>query len=444
MAASWPAVRRSFILALLLGGLVASLGVGFVAGALPPTQLCGVCESDYGSDGIDGATGSGTLDIYVDGDGDSVWSARVPVSEGVADRYRANRSALAGAVDDAWARYHAAKGDVTSVASTVDGDAVVVNYTVADVARPGVADTWLVDYFVVEDGGDRYRLAADRVTIHAPSGATLVTDPPGARVERTSATWIASADGRFESDFDRRTYIAYGTGGVVGIVSGYASIALEVGPPAIEQGVRGGLVPGIVVGLAGLLVGRVDWGRDALDLAGFERLLVTVGSVGALGLLVASVASTGRLFSPGLGVLSPLGIGYASIAVVARRGRSHHTVHGVVGVAALVSMGTGALLWLLGGWFATAAFLFVLATALFLPIGYVSARRSGRLARVLLATVAGGAVIAAAVVLSLILAPRGLGVIVYWLLLAFWASVVITFGYPLTLVGRKLAVADRR
>lgn len=444
MSSSWSAARQSLILALLLGTLVGSLGVGLVAGAPPPTQLCGVCQSEYGSDGIDGATGSGTLDIYVDGDGDSVWNVRVPVSDAAADRYRANRSVLAAAVDEAWARYHAAEDDVETVESTVDGDAVVVNYTVADVARPGVGDTWLVDYFVIEDGTGRYQLAAERVTIHAPPGAALVTDPPGAHVERTAATWTASADGPLESDFDRRTYIAFGDSGVAGTASGYASIALEIGPPAIEQGVRAGVIPGAAVGLAGLLVGRVDRGRDAFDLAGLERLLVAVGSVGALGLLAASVASTGRLFSSGLGALSPLGVGYASIAIVARRGHYHHTVRRVVVVASLVSLSTGALLWLLGGWFATAAFLFALATALFLPMGYVSDRRSGRFAPVFFAAIAGGAVIASAVVLSLILTPRGLGVYLYWLLLAFWASVVITFGYPVALVGRQLAAADRQ
>nr|WP_137290274.1 hypothetical protein [Natronorubrum halophilum] len=425
-----------FTLAVLCWSLVVLIGVVAVVAAPPPTHLCGVCGPGVVDDAeIDGATEPGTLDVYVDETGDSLWSARVPVTDSAADRYRSNETALEAAVDDAWFRSHAASGDVEAVESTLEDETVVVNYTVADVARPGVGESWIVDYFAAESSNTRYQLAAQRVTIHAPDGTVVTNRPRYATVDDDAATWTASA----EDDFDDQTYVTYAPSGLRGTASGYATIGLETGPAALEKGVTGGLVPGALIALAGMVVGRVDWGRDAFDLAGFERLFVAIGSIGAIGLLATSAAATGRPFTPGLGSLSALGIGYAAIGIAARRSDYRRSTRGLSALAALVTLGTGALLWLLGGPAATFVLPFGLATALFLPIGYAFERRSRPLVPLFLATLAAFASIAAAVLLALLVSPRGFGVFVYWLMVAFWVPVVVVFGYPLALMGRRLA-----
>nr|WP_121743065.1 hypothetical protein [Natronorubrum halophilum] len=428
-----------FTLAVLCCSLVVLIGVAAVVAAPPPTHLCGVCGSGVADDAeIDGAAEPGTLDIYVDESGDSLWSARVPVTDSAAERYRSNGTALEVAVDDAWFRSHAASGDVEAAESTLEDETVVVNYTVADVARPGVGESWIVDYFAAGSSNTRYQLAAQRVTIHAPDGAVVTNQPRHATVD-DAATWTASAEDAFESDFDDQTYVTYAPSGLRGTASGYATIGLETGPTALEKGVTGGLVPGALIALAGMAVGRVDWGRDAFDLAGFERLFVAIGSIGAIGLLATSAVATGRPFNPVFGALSALGIGYAAIGIAARRSDYRRSTRGLSALAALVTLGTGALLWLLGGPAATFVLPFGLATALFLPIGYAFERRSRPLVPLFLATLAAFASIAAAVLLALLVSPRGFGVFIYWLMVAFWVPVVVVFGYPLALMGRRLA-----
>ncbi|MXV64166.1 hypothetical protein GS429_19270 [Natronorubrum sp. JWXQ-INN-674] len=430
-------------LAVLCCTLLALAGVAVVVGAPPPTSLCGVCGPGVVDDSeIDGSTGPGTLDIYVDETGDSLWSARVPVTDSTADRYGANETALESAVDDAWVTPHAAGGDVRTVASTVDDGAVVVNYTVNDVARPGVGDAWLVDYFADVASNTRYSVTAERVTIHAPDGTVVTNDPAHASVDGNTATWTRDDGSASGGDFSRQTYVTYGEDSVRGAASGYATIGLERGPPALERGVLGGLLPGTLLVLAGVAVGRYDPGRETLSPATLERLFVAVGTLGAVGLLALSVAATGRPLSPGLGALSALGIGYASIGIAARRSTYRHTTRGLAGIAGLVTLGTGVLLWIFGGAVAVIALPFALATACFLPLGRVSTNRSKPAFAALFAVLPALALIAGAVSLAFLVSPAGLGVILYWLLLAFWGVLIVAFGYPLGLMGRRLAEAE--
>ncbi len=283
--------------------VIGILCVTAVAGAPPPEQLCGVCGPSTANEAaITGATGHGTLDIYIDDAGDSRWEARVPVTETAAERYRTNATALEAAVDDAWARYHAADGDVRTVDSRLEDETVVVNYTVDDVASRGVGDAWLVEYFAVGTSNTRYGRVADRVTVHTPEGTEITNRVPAAEIDGTAATWTDDAE------FDEQTYLTYGSGGVRGTVTGYATIGLERGPTALEHGVSGGLFPAVLLGLVGVVIGRIDTGIDAFDAATLERLIVAVGAVGAGGFLVVGVAATGADPAPGAVALAALGV----------------------------------------------------------------------------------------------------------------------------------------
>lgn len=183
----------------------------------------------------------------------------------------------------------------------------------------------------------------------------------------------------------------------------------------------------------GLVVGRVDLGVRAFDAAGLERLFVTVGTVGAVSLPLVSMATTGRPFFPGLGAL---GVGYAALGVAAHRTGLGRDAHGLTRLAVLVTLATGTLLWLLGGLFTLAVVPFGLATALFLPIGYASETSSWPVVPLVLA---GLAPMVTAILLSLFFTPSGFGVFFYWIIVAVWAGIVVVFGYPFTLLGKRLA-----
>ncbi|SEW00461.1 hypothetical protein [Natrinema salifodinae] len=428
MRASRPAIVALLCLVSLVS-LVGLAGIAVVAGAPPPIQLCGSCASD-----VPGATGPGTLDVYVDADGDSMWVERVPVTESAADRYRENAISLERTVREQRSPRRVVGDDADRTVVLEDGT-VTVTYTVDDVARPGVRDAWLFDYFA----NARYRLAGERVTVHAPEDTVVTNAPRDASVDGNAVTW--TTDGGFGS----RTYVTYGPSDspLVGTASGYATIGLEVGPAALDRGVTGGIVPAALLAVAGLAVGRVDRGRDAFDLPDLERLLAAVGAIGAVGLVVASTAATGRPLDPGFGALSALGIGYAGLSIAARRSASRRGVRGAIGLAVLATLGTGVLLWLLGGLSSLVVLPFGLAAALFLPLGCAAERGSNPLVAPLLTALASTALLVGAVALAALLSPSGLGIPVYWVLIAWWAVTVAAFGYPLALLGRRLA-AERK
>jgi len=418
--------------AVLLCALLGVAGVATVAGAPPPTQLCGVCGDGLaGERGIDGSTEPGTLDIYVDDDGDSRWQARVPVTDSAAERYRTNTTALEAAVDDAWTRYHAADSDVRSVETALENETVVVNYAVDGVARRGVGDTWLVDYFAVGTSNARYGLAADRVTIHTPEGTTVTNRPARASVDGNAATWTRGGG------FDRQTRVTYGSGGVLGTASGYATIGLDAGPTALSHGVSGGLVPGLLIGIVGIAITRIDWGVTDFDATTLERLIVVVGVLGAGGFLVVGAVSTGDGLAPGAVALASLGIGYALLGSAAGRVGGRLETRGFVGLSVLATVAAAGVTLLLAGppVYAFPA-LFGLATALCLPIGHAAERGRTAVALIAVAALTPIAAIAAVATVSVL----GYGPAVYGLLLLPWVASVAVFGYPLALLGRRLAI----
>ncbi|MFC4987207.1 hypothetical protein [Saliphagus infecundisoli] len=420
----------AFAVYLVVAGVLAT---AVVAGAPPPEQLCGVCGPSTANDAeIAGARGPGTLDVYIDDDGDSRWQATVPVAEDAAERYRTDGAALEAAVEDAWARHHVAAGDVRTVESRVAEGAVVVNYTVDDVAEPGVGDAWIVDYFATGASPTRYEMVVERVTIHAPARAVVTNDPAGAAVEGNAATW--TREGEVPGGFDEQTYVTYGGDGPFGSMRGYATLAAETGPTALDHGVRGGVVPAVVLVLAGIGIGHTRFGRDAFDAATLERLIVAVGIVGAAGFFVVGAVTTAGGLAPELAALASLSAGYALLGSGARR-LARFGTRGLVGLAVLATVVAAGIAHLLAGPVYATPLAFGLATALYLPIGHAAERGRTPVAIVALAALAPIAAVAAVAPVYVL----GFGPAVYGLLLMPWIAVVVAFGYPVALLGRRLA-----
>ncbi len=423
----------------LLCSLVGIAALSAVAAAPPPAPVCGVCGSSVENASVSGATGSGTLDIYVDESGDSLWHARVPVTESAAERYRTNATALEVAVDRAWPRYHVADGDIRTVETTLENETVVVNYTVDDVARRGVGESWILDYFHEKGPTTNYDQQARRVTIHTPDGTVVTNRPADATVDGNAATWRIDGADSSERGFDEAVYITYGEGGLLGTVKGHATIGLEVGPTALDYGIRGGFVPGILLGLVALGMGRTDWGSTALDAATLERLIVSVGSIGAVGFLVVGVLSTRGAIAPGAVALAGLGVGYTLLGSGARRFGDRLETRGLFGLSVLATLvAAGCSLLLAGPPVYAFPLCFGLATALCLPIGHAAERGRTPIALVAVAALTPIAALAAVAPVSVL----GYGPTLYGLLLLPWVAVVGVFGYPLALLGRHLALED--
>ncbi|MFC4544518.1 hypothetical protein ACFO5R_21535 [Halosolutus amylolyticus] len=384
--------RLGIVVLIALGVPVASAGLA--VGAYPPLSVCGVCDS------IDGASDAGTLDVHVDEHGDSHWIARVPVTESAAETYRTNQTALEAAVDEGWYRYDVAIDDARNVDASIEDGTVRVAYTVADVAESGVDGGWVFDYLYA--GGTRYRydLLADRVTIHAPDGARVTNSPPNARVEDGSVTWT-SDDG-----IASKTYVTYGPSGVSGTLASWGTAGVVYGPLVLSHGLRAGLAPIAIVGLATVAAGRLGGGRWGVA-GGAGR---TVGDAGRRGL--------------------------DRVCTRFDRSLDQRTLAGVaVGTAALLC----AVSWLAFG-LGQAILLgtFGVATAAFLPLGHAlerdeSAWRFGLLA------------VAAPLAATIAFAPyyaAGLGPSLAGLLFVPWAIGIGVVGYWLSLVGRRVGGAE--
>lgn len=380
---------------LLIGGVAGAGVVGVAAGAPPPTAVCGVCGST-----IDGATAPGTLDVYVDEEGDSEWVARVPVDEAAAERYREDPDALDADVSDAWHGYHAARGDVEGVETAIGDGSVVVSYAVADVARPGVGDSWLLDYFYLGVTNHRYSLEAERVTIHPPEGTVVTNRPHGATVDDGAVTWSGGDGASSRGEVDEQTHVTYAPDdGVAETAASYVTIARAAGPLILVHAAYGSVVPVGLIGIGTVVVARVGRGPFGPTVArpGYAALDSIAGRLGR-------PLDRRVLFAVAIGVTA------------------------IVGAAAWIAVGPA---------FGTLTTAFTLSAASFLPLGDAVERGDSPWLFASLAVFVPFVAVAA-------LAPYGplFGPLLSGFFFLPWAIGAVAVGYPLSLLGSRVG-ADR-
>ncbi|WP_255194465.1 hypothetical protein [Natronobeatus ordinarius] len=438
---------RPPLAAFVLVSVVIGAGiVGLAVAAPPPTVICAVCDGD-----LEGATGPGTLDVYLEESGDAEWVERVPVDATAADRYRDDPEALEAAVEEAWAPFsHVTGEEVTDVEGDLEGDDVVVTYAVADVARPGVGDTWLVDYFYAGGTATRYHVGGERVTIHPPDGHVVTNRPPDGHLADGAVAWDGGDPGPLASDFDSKTVVTYGPDDdVATTAASYATIAAAIGPLAVRHGVLAGVIPALVVSGGALAATRLErsagklrrlharvCGRDVDELG---RRIVLVGIAGVLVAPLVGYALAGQPITLDSVALAAGAAGYAVLGAIVRQLEGDVRTGSLLAVAVAVALGSGTVSWLvLSPAGAVVVASFVLSAAAFLPFGHAMARGRG-------AALAFGPVVAGPFAAAVAIAPVyvfGLSPLVYGLFLAPTAVLVVAAGYPLSVVGRALAVEN--
>lgn len=443
-------MRSSVGSALLAGTLAVLLATSVaVIAAPPPTTLCATCDS-----GLEGATDRGTLDIYLEDDGDSRWVERTPVEPAAADRY-ADGDELERAVEESGNYYgHVAADDRENLSAALEDETVVVTYRVEDVATAGVGDAWVVDYFYAGGTATRYHASAERVTLHPPDRTAVRTHPSEATLEDGVLTWEGGDPGRRGSDFDPRTLVTYGPDGASTTAAAHATVATTLGPQTAHHAVMGGLVPAFVVGaavLASAHTGRViatrsirrrasRLGREHLGIDRLEGAIVVAGLTGVvvalLGVALGDEVTATNAVALGAGAGT-----YAALGALLRRVRDPDArvlcaiaIAGAVGCAAI-------LLGLSRSLTALAPAALALSAFAFLPLGYIIERRAAGWLGACLALVLVGPFAAVAV-----FAPMyvfGLPPVFHGLLFVPAALLVAAAGYPLSVVGRRLADRSR-
>lgn len=432
-------VMRPPLAAVVLVSVV-TVAAGIAVAAPPPTAVCAVCDGD-----LEGVTGPGTLDIYLDADGDAEWVERVPVDAAAADRYRDDPDALEAAVDEAWAPSHVAGEDATAVSSDVEGEDVVVTYAVADVARQGVGETWIVAYFYAGGTATRYHLGGERVTIHPPEGHVVTNRPPGAHLADGAVTWHGGDPGPLESDLDRETLVTYGPDdGILATASSYASVAGAIGPLVVRHAVLVGVLPALVVSGGALAVTRLERaaGRPGrfheracgLDAERLGRGTVAVGIVGVIVAPLVGYVGTGQALAPNAVALAAGAAGYAVLGAIPGRLEGDVGTRTLLGVSVAIACASATVAWLVGRPAVVVASFFLSAAA-FLPLGHAVARDRG-VALAFVPVVAGPFVAAAAIAPVYVF---GMSPFVYGVFLLPTAVLVVAAGYPLFVAGRQVA-----
>mgnify|MGYP000386254315 CR=1 FL=1 len=224
---------RGVVVALVLSTAL----VGTVVASSPSTRLCGICGVDGprhpSADGqpsvLENASfGESSLVVELHDNGSSVWTERVTLDRGSADRLATNRTLRGTFVEQTRGTY--VINDPSTIETRVDNRTLVARYRVANSAHSGIGGVLLFDQF--HDSASAYRVDADRVVIHGPPGTTVVNDPPTGTVQNGSVVYTAG----FDDAPTGETYIAFASEDT--IVTDYAAgltMALDIGPTMLSQ-----------------------------------------------------------------------------------------------------------------------------------------------------------------------------------------------------------------
>lgn len=376
----------------LLAVLVLATVVGATAASAPPVEVCTVCgdrfEAAADRHGVDLAVAESTLDVHVREDGSARWVVRNRLDADGAQALRDNRSALDAVVRDALAdrRYPAAGGHATlvenpmNVTASLDGDTVVVSFTVEEFAHRSVGGLLVADGFHVERDGRYLSADADRVTVHAPDGYAVSNRPPNADVRGDAAVWADEYGSH--APVAASTYVVFvrDSGPATGVLT-QAAIARDIGPVIVRDAARAAVVPTLLVAV--LVAGLLAAGDTGLS-ARTTRVLTGV----SLALVVAAVyvaVQENLVRDPAIGgavpafalVAGPLAAA-AAVAperVTLRRAAAALVATAAVAWAAVVLAGVGRG-WAVpfAAWHGVAAAAFGALPACFLPLGYAAVR----------------------------------------------------------------------
>lgn len=434
--------RRPLTLLVVVALLGTSVGVAAVDASPQPRYVCGTCgvALDRTTTDMDvslNATGS-RVRIHVREDGSARWTARTELTPESADRLRENPDLLDRILDRTYGdeSYRVVEEPASDVSASLDGNDLVVEFTVADVAHRSVGGVLLVDYFHGYGRTRRLVLAADRMEMDGPSGTVVTNDVPAAAERESTVVWTGGE--RWGTDVSDRGFVAFAPDdGPVTTATTQVAVAAAIGPTVLEQAIRFATIPGLILllfvgaGVVGAerLAGRFD--PDPGAVAAWVAALGVAAAVLVFGawFLGGSVASFGL----------PPAAAYAVVAVatLAAIRRERGTLPGLVVavVAGTVVAGLVALVGPDGGVVdvATSAFL-TLAGLLFLPLGYAVGADST------LSIPIAAAVPTAVGVSMLTVEPiQGIGAFFLVVFLIVWAIVVGTFGLALFFLGHRIA-----
>jgi len=288
------------VLAVLVVALLVAPAVGSVVARPPPEALCGTCslgeEEHWSGSSVDVDAANSSLSVELFENGSSYWTERVRVARG-ADELAANESFRTEVLDRAFHRHAVDDADRTDVRTRVENRTLVTTYRVPAFGHRSLG-VLVVDEFDRTTRDSWVYVGAGRVTLSAPDGHRLVDGPaePADRTTETAVVWTdPNPTGDYGPHVEGRLAFADDDATLAGLRAD-AATALAHGSDRLFGAAAFALLPTLLVSATGVLYARSaalgGWSLGPSLAAVAVMLAALVGTVTAVlyALFVAPMA----------------------------------------------------------------------------------------------------------------------------------------------------------
>lgn len=308
------------VVATAMVGVLVLSAVGSPVGARPPPQaVCGVCSDTLvetaDENGVAIGVAESSLTIQVDRSGTGHWTARVTLTGSGVETLRQNQSLRDRLVQRVYERGYVAVEEPRLLATSMEGNTLLVEYEVPDMAHESAGGVYVVDFFYWHGGEARwFSLAADSMTIHGPPGMVVSHAPADATSDGDTVTWEGS-DRQYDPLGVRSHVVFAPDDGAISSVATTLGIGIDVAQLKTQD--LGAVVAPFAI-LAAVIALLWRFGYRLTELSRSRLLALVGGSLTAIGLTAATVETLVGVSGP---VTEQLGdFSFYLIVVVAATG----------------------------------------------------------------------------------------------------------------------------
>jgi len=283
---------RVVVVAVVVGSVLLS-AAGSPVGARPPPQaVCGVCSDalvdSAAENGVAIGVAESSLTVRTDRSGTGHWRARVTLTGSGVETLRDDQSLRDRVVERVHERGRVAVTAPTSLTTSMDGETLLVEFEVPDMAHETPGGVYVVDFFYWHGGEARwFYLAADSMTMRGPPGTVVSHAPPHATSGGDAVTWDGS-DQQYDPLGARSHVVFAPDGGAISSAATTLGIGIDVAQLK-TQDLGAAVAPFAVLAATIALLWRFG---DRLAGLSRVRLLALVGGPVAAAGLTAATAET--------------------------------------------------------------------------------------------------------------------------------------------------------
>jgi hypothetical protein len=281
---------RVLFVAALVGIILLSAVGSPVSGRPPPQAVCGVCSDTLvdtaDENGVAIGVTESSLTIQIDQSGTGHWTARVTLTGAGVETLREDQSLRDRVVQRVYERGYVAVEEPKSLTTSMNGDTLLVEYEVPDMAHESAGGVYVVDFFYWHGGEARwFYLAADSMTMRGPPGTVVSHAPADATSDGDVVTWEES-DQQYDPLGVRSHVVFAPDDGVISSVATTLGIGIDVAQLK-AQDLSAAVAPFAI--LAAVLALLWRFGSRLTGLSRLRLIALVGGPLAAVGLTAATI-----------------------------------------------------------------------------------------------------------------------------------------------------------